>query len=1250
MERATPLRPTDQRAPELSGGVLELQQHLDESERTFQGAMDSINSLNTQPDPSTELDEVRCSETLRELLALKVKVQKLAATAREGRSATAPTVLTTMPDGQVPPGVGGEQKTEAQQQIESAIGENSKRMLIMAQIMCDKDGYFGSLHKQVIVQASELPVSTAEDRIEDPMERTEAIAKALVEAGEDANKNEQVRVVYRLSAETLKLIIDNIALFNDAATARAIEAKALLDAQRERELAEAEAAAAQQTDGPEVVSLDLETIQEVTDVIEGRIQSYRDQAIEVLGRKRAGVVEALNATLGMQSVVNELKVKGMKHGVSPDLISIPLATLTSGEINENILLQMQERMRSVATEIAQLEKEIALSNPSKWEHSIHKYNTAESWKARFGSARPIEAAAQATGLHDHAERRSREAREEIRLALSAVAEFGGGPEQIDAEDAMEQLQNSPVLMARIRKIHEDAQESKRGLEGQKKELEVMLVYVEECVERAKELKRALDGYDSRLDALTNENSPTGPLLLRLQELESVSSESWDLDAMIEVCAQLRDMYHDAGASDDEDLMAKRIQIIEGLRVERSRAQSAAPPNPPNDAPVAAAGAPGQPPGGGDHPPASEVAPRVERATRTHEHTMTITLPVTDAIEEVFTGLVVDGKQAVIRVELIPNGTERVWREDESKEGGGELVEESRFTPAISVTFDKGDERQKLLLDGFIARGTQTSANVMTVYPGSQDTYRWGIRKPKSTEIPQQTNSVQLEVWCDVDTVRQENVVRIGDGIAQKDDAEAVAVAVNALDDAIQASRDSLSTIAAMGSEPTGEELGALIDQMTALWAQSHKENDMSKKLKCYQDALEIANRINDAEAIKPSQDGILYVESLILGDKISTKVADIVAEYTENADLAAFLTRAKELTAEISRLYAMEVQNSHENPQWIVSNAVDELKKLYETRVMSRCYKEQKYADVIAVAQAVQEILNDLEVSKHTERFQASILGYLAASYEGAKQYSLAISTLRKFIDAAKRVYGGENYNPRSDEERLSQLKALQAEQEARRGTADLPQRIVDELDTAPWIPDKLRKPMRDLYELSWAATQTELVLVAKAEEWAKAAKIPVMSHAVSGFAEFIQGAFSVREGQTGEITDESIQKAKTHFSQWLTNGLKGTAELGELFVGGEAGVLKGILTAEGAELADSSIKRMISGYVMKHVASKLGAVSDSVSTEGSGLKTMGNILAELLQNDSKLTQMAEALEGADGFDAFLARLKEYFSGSKPTA
>lgn len=251
-------------------------------------------------------------------------------------------------------------------------------------------------------------------------------------------------------------------------------------------------------------------IEETVREIELLRVGYVERAREVLSGKRTRVVDALNATLGMQSVINELKVKGMKHGVSPDLISIPLASLTSGEINENIIFQMQERSRNIVDEISQCTKEIALSDPSKWEHSVHKYNTAEAWKARFGKAKPIEAAAQATGLHDRAERRSREAREEVRLALSAVAEFGGGPEQVGPEDAMERLQNSPVLLARIRHVHEDAQKRKGELESQKKELEVMLVYVEKCVERAKELKRALDGYDRRLDALTNENSPIGP--------------------------------------------------------------------------------------------------------------------------------------------------------------------------------------------------------------------------------------------------------------------------------------------------------------------------------------------------------------------------------------------------------------------------------------------------------------------------------------------------------------------------------------------------------------------------------------------------------------------------------------------------------------------------------------------------------------------------------------------------------------------
>jgi hypothetical protein len=477
------------------GGVVELQQHLNEATIVYQDGIGALTELKAQPDPATRLDEVKCSVTLRELQSLKVKVRKLVPSAG---THVVPTEQAT----QVTDSTATNIRTEVQRALEAAVLEENKRMLILQQVISERDGFFGTRAQTIVYTEADLIPLTEEDSISD---YTVLISKILEALGTDPQVSPETKSKvcedYRLSQATCQLMIDNRSLYSSDATARITNARSRVQAEsdlaRERE---------RQGGGAAVVEdepLDPEAIEEASEDIEGKIQGYREQARETLTTKRKGVVATLGQTISSQVA---LSATGVKVEIFSDY--------GNRSIEDSADSQLVVVLQNAIDEAQEDKKEaLAMSGLVNVSAIVRKYQVGTEYPAVLGNAiKLIAEKTHSTPLHSHLDHNRRQAIEEMRVAIAIHR--NAVVDDITSEEAIRVL-NDPneiiVLSNTIatigqnivgeRSVRHPLRRGRSLADEQIAQLQLVKLHVEKCGAWAGELHSAIQGYDLRLAAL-----------------------------------------------------------------------------------------------------------------------------------------------------------------------------------------------------------------------------------------------------------------------------------------------------------------------------------------------------------------------------------------------------------------------------------------------------------------------------------------------------------------------------------------------------------------------------------------------------------------------------------------------------------------------------------------------------------------------------------------------------------------------------
>ncbi len=469
--------------------VSELQQYLNEATLVYQDATTVLTTLRAQPDPATELEDVKCSETLAELRRLVGDVRRL----RPSQDASfVRNEAEELVSGAVDASTRADLDNRA---IEAAVGEENKRLLILQRVLGDRDRFFGDRARTIIYSEDDLIPLTTEDAIFDHKSLMDGIIEALG-ADETVSADVQTTVctTYRISAGTCQMIVNNRALYAEAAIGRIVAA---------RELAQAES-------GRAGVQLDNRIVDRAMQDIEGKIQSYRTQAREVLTTKREGVQNTLRKRISSEVATSATGIEVDEfYAYGNRSIEETTESLLAGEVQDEIRESQESHAR-----------DLAMQGLVDVPRIVRKYQMGvDAPRILGGAVRLLEG--RVTSLHERFERNRQEAIAEMRVVISVLTDVD--LDDVSVERATQALNDPDEIIA----INSTVARAAGNIAGQRSlrhpfgsgqslneqhiaQLKLLNTHIDRCGAWGNKLQAAIREYDARLDALGSEVSAATP--------------------------------------------------------------------------------------------------------------------------------------------------------------------------------------------------------------------------------------------------------------------------------------------------------------------------------------------------------------------------------------------------------------------------------------------------------------------------------------------------------------------------------------------------------------------------------------------------------------------------------------------------------------------------------------------------------------------------------------------------------------------
>lgn len=204
-------------------------------------------------------------------------------------------------------------------------------------------------------------------------------------------------------------------------------------------------------------------------------------------------------------------------------------------------------------------------------------------------------------------------------------------------------------------------------------------------------------------------------------------------------------------------------------------------------------------------------------------------------------------------------------------------------------------------------------------------------------------------------------------------------------------------------------------------------------------------------------------------------------------------------------------------------------------------------------------------------------------------------------------------------------------------------EQFLQRLDAAlTHIPDTfaaIRAPVRRLYELAYDTTRAELAIVRRVGAIAEQSNLPFLGPAFAGFAEFIQGTFTLRNLETGLITDESKAEARKHFGNWISQSLEGTLDIAQFFAGdgGEIETIKSLLAYSDSLQVRGALSRVVTSLTCNRLANTAGQ-----GEETEIVRAIGQLATTLLKDIDLMSGIEDELVADSRFNSFINKLRDH--------